>query len=116
MEDHTMENRQPKALRVWAVPEEEGHDALPSFDRAKGKVTAQALELVEFQPGELRASIQVFLEEFSSLPSEPKTGFQVEEIELALTVNAKGGIALLGKLEVGGEAGIKVKIRRGGTS
>ena len=111
-----MENRQQKSLQVWAVPEDKGHDVLPSFDRTKGRVTAQALELVEFQPGELRASIQVFLEEFSSLPSEPKSDFQVEEIELALTVNAKGGIALLGKLEVGGEAGIKVKIRRGSKS
>ncbi len=109
-----MENNQRKALRVWAVPGDAAHDALPNVIGLKEKVAASTLELVEFKPGELRSSIQIFLEEFSILPCEPKTGFQVEEIELALTVNAKGGIALLGKLEVGGEAGIKVKIRRSG--
>lgn len=113
MMENRKEKKKTKALRVWAVPEDEGHDALPSFNKTKERLTARTLELVEFEPGELQTSVQAFIKEFSSLPSEPNSGFQVQEIELALTVNAKGGIALLGKLEVGGEAGIKVKIRRG---
>ncbi len=38
--------------------------------------------------------------------------YSIDEFELSLTVNAKGGISLLGVDEAGASAGIKVKLKR----
>ncbi|MBY3003897.1 hypothetical protein [Rhizobium leguminosarum] len=38
--------------------------------------------------------------------------FQVDEIELSLSIDAKGKVSLIGSFEVGGHAGIKVKLKR----
>lgn len=56
-----------------------------------------------------------FLSDFQKiLEKQPKSksGYEIDEIELSLGVDAKGGIALLGKLEAGVQAGIKVKLKR----
>lgn len=42
----------------------------------------------------------------------PEQGFEVDEIELTLSIDAKGGVSLIGCVEVGGHAGIKVKLKR----
>lgn len=43
---------------------------------------------------------------------KPASGYFIDEIEINLGVNGSGGIALIGKMEVGMEAGIKVRIKR----
>jgi hypothetical protein len=43
---------------------------------------------------------------------DQKSAFIIDEVELSLAVNAKGGIELLGKLEAGAQAGIKIKLKR----
>lgn len=43
---------------------------------------------------------------------KPASGYFIDEIEINLGVNGSGGIALIGKMEVGMEAAIKVKIKR----
>ena len=42
----------------------------------------------------------------------PEQGFEVDEIELTLAIDAKGGVSLIGSVEVGGHAGVKVKLKR----
>lgn len=45
-------------------------------------------------------------------PTPPEQGFEIDEIELTLSIDAKGGVSLIGSVEVGGHAGIKVKLKR----
>ncbi len=45
-------------------------------------------------------------------PTPTEQGFEIDEIELSLSVDAKGGVSLIGSVEVGGHAGIKVKLKR----
>lgn len=100
-------------IPVWAVIEEtmEAKGAIPGINSSpsgRGRV----LELIELDSGELRSRIEAILSEFSEITEPKQASFVIDEIELALTVNAKGGVALIGKLEAGGEAGIKVTMRR----
>ena len=48
------------------------------------------------------------------LEEQPSTvaGFELDEIEFSLTVNASGGFELVGKASAGIEAGIKIKLKR----
>jgi len=71
-------------------------------------------------PAVLTDNLRDFLNHFQTLALDPEVqggrDFAVEEIELSLGINGKGGIALLGKIEVGVAAGIKVKLVRPGKS
>ncbi|MGT2465820.1 Pepco domain-containing protein [Mesorhizobium atlanticum] len=58
--------------------------------------------------GNLLAQVQSALEKAQQAASS----FTVEEIDLNIGINAKGGLALIGKVEAGMEAGIKVKLKR----
>jgi hypothetical protein len=101
-------------IQVWAVDEggDEPTGAIPGMTRGERRRANAGLELIELDQGELRSRIESFLAEFSQISEPEHAGFVVDEIELALTVNARGGVALIGRLEAGGEAGIKVTIRR----
>jgi hypothetical protein len=53
--------------------------------------------------------------EFQALADEPSQGdapFEIDTIELSFGVNGSGSIALIGKLEAGMEAAIKVTLKR----
>ena len=67
------------------------------------------LKAIELDTAELKRQLEELLNDFVAF-SQPEGNFTVSEIELALTVSAKGGISLIGKIEAGAEAGIKVKI------
>jgi hypothetical protein len=45
-------------------------------------------------------------------PTSKAQPFEVDEIELSLSIDAKGKVSLIGSFEVGGQAGIKVKLKR----
>jgi hypothetical protein len=45
-------------------------------------------------------------------PTAATRNFEVDEIELSLAIDAKGSVSLIGSIEVGGHAGIKVKLKR----
>ena len=45
-------------------------------------------------------------------PMPQERSFEVDEIELSLSIDAKGSISLIGSVEIGGQAGIKVKLKR----
>ncbi len=60
-------------------------------------------------------NINTFLDSFYPLLESQQsnnTSFFIDEIELSLVVNAKGGIELLGKLEAGAQASVKVKLKK----
>jgi hypothetical protein len=63
----------------------------------------------------LSQNLETFLQSFDKIVTEASSSinnFYVDEIELSLVVNGKGGIELLGRLEAGAEASIKVKLRK----
>lgn len=83
--------------------------ALPDLAR-KTAVTG-----VQVQADILRENIRRYVAEFGDILSEPITedaGYHIDEIELALSVNASGGIELIGKVALGVQAAIKVKLKR----
>jgi hypothetical protein len=63
----------------------------------------------------VRDNIKALIDGFgASLLAEniASVAYEVDEIELSLSIDAKGGVALIGTFEVGGQAAIKVKLRR----
>ena len=65
---------------------------------------------------DLSANLNTFLESFNQvIEAQPETlakGFSIDEIELSLSVNASGGIELIGKAEAGIEGGITIRLKR----
>ncbi|MGA7893062.1 MAG: hypothetical protein WCA49_07550 [Candidatus Sulfotelmatobacter sp.] len=61
--------------------------------------------------GNLKQTLADFQVMMDDLPKSA-SGYCIEEVELSMGVTGSGGIALIGKLEVGVEAAIKVKIKR----
>lgn len=59
----------------------------------------------------LKEVLTNFQEIVNDVP-KPASGYFIDEIEINLGVNGSGGVALIGKLEVGMKAAIKVKIKR----
>lgn len=59
----------------------------------------------------LKGTLAQFQETLDALP-KPRAGYAIDEIELHFGVNGSGGVALIGKMEVGMEAAITVKIKR----
>jgi hypothetical protein len=71
------------------------------------------IERAKIKAEDLNKNLKEFLENFSPV-FEGNLGigkFDIEEIELSLVVNAKGGFELLGKVEAGAEASIKLKLK-----
>lgn len=63
----------------------------------------------------LQDSIRSFSQQFTGLlDGQPLEGGNavIDEVELSLVITASGGVELLGKLSVGAQAGIKVKLKR----
>lgn len=63
----------------------------------------------------LSLNLKGFLEKFKPVFEQQETqigNFEISEIELSLAINASGGIELIGKVEVGIEGGIKIKLQK----
>lgn len=98
-----------RKIEIWEIESApDAKAALPALGRAK--FLASEIDMSIFS-GNLKQLLVDFQVVFDSWPKSP-SGYYVDEIELNLGVNGKGGIALIGKLEMGVQAGIKVKIRR----
>ncbi|MFK3602135.1 hypothetical protein A7D21_29390 [Pseudomonas sp. AP19] len=98
------------SIEVWDIETTETvtRNALPSLGRPKINTTEVDLEI-------LSENLKTVLSRFQAMLDEQpvaKSGYCVDEIEVSLGVNAKGSIALIGKLEAGMQAGIKVKFKR----
>jgi len=63
----------------------------------------------------ISSNIEKFLRTFEPVlerAASAASKFEIDEIELSLVVNGKGGVELLGKVEAGAQASIKVKLKR----
>jgi len=97
-------------IEVWDIETTETatRNALPSLGRQRTSTTEVDLET-------LSENLKAVLSRFQAVLDEQpvaKAGYCVDEIEVSLGVTAKGSIALIGKLEAGMQAGIKVKFKR----
>jgi hypothetical protein len=101
-------------ILVWvdAAVEDATKAALPKLARHA------VAKSVEVSGDALRDNIRSFVSKFATLLDEGRLGntnVVIEEIELSLAVTTSGSVELLGKLAAGGEAGIKVKLKRQST-
>ena len=70
---------------------------------------------IKVNPADLANNLKDFLATLKPVIEAQTTKigeFSVEEIELSLAINAKGGIELIGKFDAGIEGGIKIKLKR----
>ncbi|MDT4875875.1 hypothetical protein FQZ97_1112770 [compost metagenome] len=97
-------------IEVWDIETTETatRNALPALGRLRPSTT-------EVDVDTLSENLKAVLSRFQAVLDEQpvvKSGYCVDEIEVSLGVNGKGSIALIGKLEAGMQAGIKVKFKR----
>lgn len=81
-----------------------------NLSSALGKIKAYQVDM-SLLSNNLRETLADFQQMMDGIP-ESISGYRIEEIELNLGVSGNGGIALIGKLDVGMEAAIKIKIKR----
>lgn len=97
-----------QTIPVWTSdPGNDTKAALPTLAR-------RATMVVEVETDLIAENLNAFMEKFRPVieSQDEKSPFLIDEIELSFAVNAKGGIELLGKLEAGAQAGIKIKLKR----
>ena len=74
---------------------------------------------VSMSSTDLEKKLSEFLQSFGDvLEKQPESignGLKLDEIEINLSINASGGIELIGKAEVGVQSAIKLKFKRGQT-
>ena len=108
MSDDTSTNVEP-VVDIWTDEDSSrGKAAVPRMADITRRVSTVSVEIIS-------SNVQKFLHAFEPLieaAAAAKGKFEVEEIELALAVNGKGGVELLGKMEAGASASIKVKLKR----
>jgi len=103
-----MTQEESNSIPVWSN-EQMGNEksALPKISRKVADATQVSTEV-------LSNNLREFVQKFQGAidPDVDIGGFCIEELELSLVVNAKGGIELLGKVEAGAQASLKIKLRK----
>jgi hypothetical protein len=96
-------------VEIWMPSAGDGAKAaLPALGRSRVDVSLVPLDT-------LSANLQGFIQHLQKAldaPDVPESDYVLDEIELSLALNATGGIALIGKIEAGASAAIKVKLKR----
>lgn len=102
-----MESKQK--IEIWAYDDRSDiRHGLPTLGRER-------LQIGEAYAADVAASLRHVIAEFERVlaeTTETKPTLEIEAIELQFGVNASGSVALLGKLEAGMQAGIKVTLKR----
>jgi len=99
-----------KKIELWTTKDAYSSDeklGLPPLGKVVGNM--------EIDMTILSDNLKNVLSDFQNIVDETpqsSSGYNIDEIEISLGINAKGGITLIGKLEAGVQAGIKVKIKR----
>lgn len=94
--------------------------ALASAAAESSRIPGLRVPFGEFRPAEIESSVlsnnlKNALADFQKVMDDlPRStsGYCVDEIELNLGFNAKGGVTMFTKFEVGMDAAVKVKIKR----
>jgi len=97
---------QMKQVEVERDDEERSNTYMTSYMRP---------EIAWVQPDELRSGVEKFLDNMKD--AIPKAfaavhGFQLDSISIAGEINGKGGVHLVGLVELGGKAGITFTFKR----
>lgn len=99
-------------IEIWVSQErEQSRAAMPRMAQASRKAVTTSAEV-------LSNNLQAFIKAFGGAlsTSELDVGeFVLDELELNLVVNSRGGIELVGKLETGVSASFKVTLKRRNT-
>jgi hypothetical protein len=104
-----MDIEKNKILILTQTAEEDTRAVLPSIGR---RITTTTFEMAN---NVLADRLEEFFNSFQAvlerLPAST-AGFSIDEIELTLTVNASGGIEMVGKAEAGISTGMKFTLKR----
>ena len=95
-------------IDIWVADTKDNEQtALPKIARKAATSTQVSAQI-------LSDNLKSFLKNFEGVidPENDIGGFVIDEVELNLVVNAKGGIELIGKLEAGTQASMKIKLKR----
>ena len=96
-------------ILTQTIEEEESKSVLPSIGR---RITTTVFEITnEVLADRLVEFFNSFQTVLERLPSSA-AGFSINELELTLAVDAKGGIEVVGKAEAGISTGIKFTLKR----
>lgn len=96
-------------ITVWTT------ESTPNTKAALPSLAKPVAQSVTVSVDTLTQSLNRFmqsLEPLTKIDAPKDSAFVIDELELTLAVNAKGGIELVGKLEAGVQAGIKIKLKR----
>ena len=95
-------------ITIWTT------DTKGNEQSALPKIARKAAVATQVSADVLSDNLKAFVKNFQGVidPEDDIGGFVIDEVELNLVVNAKGGIELLGKLEAGVQASIKIKLKR----
>jgi hypothetical protein len=96
-------------IEIWQYGDDPDTRAgLPPIRRPRLQVTEVDTRVVTEHLKQAIADFQVLMDE----PTPASSSFEIDTIELSFGVSGSGSVALIGKLEVGMEAGIKVTLKR----
>lgn len=96
-------------INIWTDEEQDkGKAAVPRMAQVTRHVVSASADVIS---DNLAAFLKAF-EPITTQAADATSAFEIDEIELSLVVNGKGGIELVGKLEAGAEASIKIKLKR----
>ncbi len=98
-------------VKVWVdgISDTTARSALPTLARV---AVDRSIEIgAEVLTDNIRRFSAQFVGLLDGTPLEGGTAV-IEEVELSLTITANGGIELLGKVNVGAQAAVKVKLKR----
>jgi hypothetical protein len=109
-ENSTMTEKKDTIWIITQITEDDGSkSALPSFGH---RIATKAFEISNHV---LADHLEEFFSSFGtvlqSLPSN-MAGFSVDEVELSLAINAKGGVELVGRADAELSTGLKFNLKR----
>lgn len=98
-----------RTIEIWTSPsQDDTRHALPSISKPK-------VEVSKIEINTLSNNLHSFLEELQSTllaPPSNETDFFIDKVELNLGISASGGFAIIGKMDAGVQASIKVTLQR----
>jgi hypothetical protein len=103
------------SISIWTAAEAAIGTSKAALPKLGGGITAGATEVVSVSVDTVRKNLSVFLEQIGPLlesSGEALKNYDIDEIELNIAINASGGVELVGKLQAGAEAGLKIKLKR----